>query len=126
MEMHRWGVSVLLALAISACAQTPTTTPPAGAKTWNPNYENADLLVFIQLVQEATGKTFVIDPRVQGQVTIFNSAPLNADELYKLFLATLEMNGFAAVDSDNIVHIVPSNTLNTQAPPNAQAPPHKN
>ena len=105
--MLKWGMSVCCALLINGCAQTPTPAPASQVNTWNPSYDNGDILDFIQLVQTATGKTFVVDPRVQGEVTIVNSVPLTTEALYKLFLATLDVNGYTAVEIDNIVRVIP-------------------
>jgi len=71
------------------------------------NLNNADIQAFISAVAELTGKNFVIDPRVKGQVTVVSSAPTDPDALYEVFLSVLKVNGFAAVPSGKIIKIVP-------------------
>jgi len=61
------------------------------------NVQNADIRAFIQDVSRATGRTFVIDPRVQGSVTIASGAPLAPDQMYEVFLATLRANGYVVL-----------------------------
>ena len=120
-----WMVLVVM-LTLSACAQTQTPLPQPGTpeiqryaqaneKTWTPRIQNGDLLEFVKLVQEATGKLFVIDPRVKGQVTIVNNKPLNSQQMYNLLVATLDVHGFTAVEVDNIVRIIPKPDAKTEA-----------
>ena len=40
------------------------------------NLQDADIRVFIQDVARATGTTFIIDPKVQGKVTVTSQQPL--------------------------------------------------
>ena len=71
------------------------------------NLNNADIQAFISAVAELTGKNFVIDPRVKGQVTVVSSAPTDPEALYEVFLSVLKVNGFAAVPSGKVIKIVP-------------------
>jgi general secretion pathway protein D len=71
------------------------------------NLNNADIQAFISAIAELTGKNFVIDPRVKGQVTVVSSAPTDPEALYEVFLSVLKVNGFAAVPSGKVIKIVP-------------------
>ena len=93
-------VSVLYLSALLGCAQKPTT--------WTPNYRDTDLLDFIQDVQLATGKAFVIDPRVAGKVTMTSGTPLDGEQFYQLLRRVLAQNGFVAMEANNIVRIFPA------------------
>lgn len=78
-------------------------------QTITPQFNNADLSAIIQAVQSITGKTFIVDPRVRGaNVTILSSTPMNADTFYEAFLSVLQVNGFVAVPSGNVVKIMPA------------------
>ena len=55
-----------------------------------------------------TGKNFVIDPRVQGRVTIVSKTPMSTAELYKVFLSMLQVLGYAAVPSGGVMKVVPA------------------
>jgi general secretion pathway protein D len=65
------------------------------------NLQDADIRVFIQDVARATGLTFVVDPRVQGRVTVSSQEPLSQTELFEVMLSTLRANGLVAVPSGN-------------------------
>jgi general secretion pathway protein D len=72
-----------------------------------PNYREADIRQVIEAVGEVTGRNFLVDPRVRGQITLLSFTPMTPDAFYQAFLATLEVNGFVALDSDGVVKIVP-------------------
>jgi len=84
-----------------------TGAEAAGDKSITLNLKNADLSAVISTVSEVTGKNFIVDPRVKGKVTIVSSKPLDKDALYQVFLTVLDVHGFAAVDSGDIVKIIP-------------------
>ena len=71
------------------------------------NLKDADIRTLIQTVSEYTGRNFVIDPRVKARVTVVSSKPMDKDELYQVFLSILQVHGFAAVPSGNVIKIVP-------------------
>ncbi len=56
-----------------------------------------DIRVFIADVSAATGRTFIVDPRVQGQVTVLAQQPLDERELFDVFQTTLRVHGFVAI-----------------------------
>ncbi len=103
-------VSALLGLAGASLAQTAgldIQPVPGEDKAVTLNLNNADIQAFISAVAELTGKNFVIDPRVKGQVTVVSSAPTDPDALYEVFLSVLKVNGFTAVPSGKVIKIVP-------------------
>ncbi len=61
------------------------------------NAQNADIRAFIQDVSRVTGRTFVIDPAVQGQVTIASGGALTEDQMYEVFLSTLRAHGYVVI-----------------------------
>ncbi|MDH5545714.1 MAG: type II secretion system secretin GspD [Gammaproteobacteria bacterium] len=80
-------------------------SPMASALTLN--LKGADISSVISTVAEATGKNFIIDPRVKGKVTVISSRELNKNELYQVFLAILEVHGFTAVPAGKVIKILP-------------------
>ncbi|MGA7539456.1 MAG: type II secretion system secretin GspD, partial [Steroidobacteraceae bacterium] len=73
-----------------------------------PNFKDADITQIIQAVAAATGKSFIVDPRVRAQVTMYSSAPMSPPAFYQAFLSILSVYGFIAEPSgNNIVKIVP-------------------
>lgn len=98
----------------------PVSRPPRYAhktpsRLWN--LRNADIRSVIAEVSRETGKNFIVDPRVQGKISIYSSKPLHPAEVYKVFLAALQVSGFAAVNAGKVIKIVPSINAKTLAAP---------
>ena len=82
------------------------------------NLRDADITSVISTVSEMTGKNFIVDPRVKGRVTVISSRPMEADEVYQVFLSILNVQGFAAIPGKNAIKIVPEVTAKQGAIPN--------
>ncbi|RZU36945.1 type II secretion system protein D (GspD) [Fluviicoccus keumensis] len=89
----------------------------ASAKTWKVNLKDAEISALVSEVAEITGKNFIVDPRVKGNITVISSKPLSADQVYDLFLGVLSVNGFAAVPSGNAIKLVPDVNAKQNAVP---------
>jgi len=61
------------------------------------NVRDADIRAFIQDAARVTGRTFIIDSRVQGKVSVVTDRPLTRSEYFEIFLSTLRANGLVAV-----------------------------
>ncbi|MBE8232254.1 MAG: hypothetical protein HAW67_00865, partial [Endozoicomonadaceae bacterium] len=57
----------------------------------------------------ATGKNFLIDPRVKGSINVVTSSDIDDDQLYSLFLAVLQIHGFVVIDGEDFSKILPKN-----------------
>ncbi len=79
--------------------------------------ENADIGNLIATVAEITGRNFVIDPRVTGNVTVISSQPMDAAAIYQAFLSILEVHGYAAIESGDVTRIVPGVQALQSGPP---------
>jgi general secretion pathway protein D len=77
----------------------------AQEQTWRMTAKNADINEFVSQVAEITGKTFVIDPRLKGSVTVISDTPMNKDGVYALFLSVLRLHNFTAVPSGDVIRI---------------------
>ena len=80
--------------------------PYAHAQT-TPNFREADIRKIVEAVSEVTGKTFILDPRVTAKVTILSKTPLSADAFYEAFLSILEVHGYVAITTGDIIKIRP-------------------
>lgn len=81
--------------------------PALHAESMTLNLKDADINAVISTVAEMTGKNFIVDPRVKGKVTVISARPMNADEIYQVFLSVLNVNGYAAIPGKNAIKIVP-------------------
>lgn len=97
--------------------------PQGEEQTWTVNFRDADIEELIRFVAEATGKTIIIDPAVQGTVQVISATPVGRDELYQLFLSILDVQGYSAVESSNVVRVIPAqNARTTPIPVNLDQP----
>ncbi|MEN9391249.1 MAG: type secretion system protein GspD, partial [Pseudomonadota bacterium] len=71
------------------------------------NFENADIQSVIKAISDLSGKNFVIDPRVKGTVNIVSDKPIAKVDSYKVLEAALRMQGFAAVEADGVIKVIP-------------------
>ena len=87
--MKRLPVLLAMALATAAPAQQVL------------NLRDADIRAFIQDAARVTGRTFIIDQRVQGKVSVVSERPMSKSEYFEVFLSTLRANGLVAVPTGN-------------------------
>lgn len=104
--VRRWFLVLLIAsVPFSVTAE----------ESWRINLKNADIREFITQVSAITGKSFIVDPRVKGNVTIISSSSLEADAVYQLFLSVLRVHGYAAVPSSGGVERIVQQVLAKQS-----------
>ena len=73
------------------------------------NFRDADIRSVIESVAEITGKSFVLDPRVKGKVTIIAPEAIDSDLLYQAVLSAIQVQGFQAVEDGVVTRILPFN-----------------
>ena len=73
------------------------------------NFRDADIRSVIESVAEITGKSFVLDPRVKGKVTIIAPQAIDSSLLYSAVLSAIQVQGFQAVEDGAVTRIVPFN-----------------
>jgi len=78
--------------------------------TITPNYKEADIRQIVEAVGAVTHKNFIIDPRVNAKVTMLSTTPMTPDAFYEAFLAILEVHQLAAMQSGDIIKIIPNAT----------------
>ncbi|NCZ63297.1 MAG: type II secretion system protein GspD, partial [Cellvibrionales bacterium] len=93
------GVLTLLAVAILMPA-------PSKAQEYTVNLKDTEIQEFIQFVADVTGTTIVVDPSVKGKVKVISSKPVSKSELYDLFLSILDVHGYTAVRTGNVIRII--------------------
>jgi general secretion pathway protein D len=87
-----------------------------------PNFKDADITQITEAVAAATGKNFIVDPRVRAQVTMISSTPMSPAAFYEAYLAILQVHGFIAVPAGDIIKILPD--ANARQIPSVDLPDH--
>jgi len=113
------GLAVAAPPAPSVPAAPPA--PSANEEKITVNFVNADIQSVIKTVGQNTGKNFILDPRVSGTVNIVSDQPVSKDMLYRILLSALRVQGYAAIEGDGFVKIVPEAEAKTSAVPTGEA-----
>ena len=108
MKRIRFTVFSLHALRCLTAAVLLLITPGLVAQEYTVNLKDTDIQEFIKFVADVTGTTMVVDPNVKGKVRVISSKPVTQSELYDLFLSILDVQGYTAVRSGQVVRVVPS------------------
>lgn len=124
-DMHgkrweQWAIGMTIAAVVSCLAvpqpvqpvisSIPVAHPAPKSQVWN--LKNADIRAVIQTIAVLTGKNFLIDPRVNGNVTLISQNPMTPDELYQVFLSMLHTLQLAAIPNGHVIKVVPSMDAN--------------
>jgi general secretion pathway protein D len=99
-DSQRIGLAALLVLFLLPLAHSQEATI-------TPNYREADIRQIVEAVGEVTGRNFILDPRVNAKVTMLSSTPMSPDAFYEAFLSILQVNGYIATTTGNVIKIVP-------------------
>jgi len=81
------------------------------------NFVNAEIEAVVKAISQITGKNFLIDPRVKGTINIVSGKAIPQSQAYTMLLSALRMQGFAAVENDGVVKIIPEAEAKTLAGP---------
>src|ERR1700722_8558890 len=123
--LTRIGVSAAratLACAVALLIGTAMAADAESTQRITPNFKDADITQIAEAVSAATGKNFIIDPRVRAQVTMLSSTPMSPDAFYQAFLSILQVHGFVALPAGKIIKIVPD--ANARQYPSNDLPDH--
>ena len=73
------------------------------------NYEDVDIKKVTQDIAQFSKKTIILDPRVKGKITIYSNANLNRDQVWNVYLRTIQVNGFSTISEDGFLRVIPEN-----------------
>lgn len=93
--------------AESAAASTSSSTQALGPDKVMLNFENSDISSVIKAISQLSGKNFVVDPRVKGTINIVSDKPVSKTDSYKVLESALRMQGFATVEADGVIKVLP-------------------
>ena len=73
------------------------------------NYQDVDITKVTQDISKFSKKTLILDPRVKGTISIFSDSILSSEQVWDVYLRTIQVHGFSALSDGGIVRIVPEN-----------------
>jgi general secretion pathway protein D len=76
------------------------------------NFQNVDIKEFINTVSKNLEKTIIVDPSVQGAVTIRSYEDMDKEQYYNFFLGVLQVYGFSALNmDDDVIKVIPERNI---------------
>lgn len=101
----------LLAVLMATCL----TTARAAEDKVTLNFVNSDIESTVKAVGVITGRNFVIDPKVKGNINIVSNQPVPRHLVYPILLSALRQQGFTAVENDAIIKVMPDKDAKTES-----------
>lgn len=108
-------VAAMVALLCAGWQSDAPAAAPSSTQRITTNFKEADINQVAEAVSAATGRNFIIDPRVRAQVNLISASPMTAAEFYQAFLSILQVNGFVAVPAGNVIKVIPDANVRTMA-----------
>lgn len=71
------------------------------------NFDKVDIHAVLKTIGEITGINFVVDKSVTGPITVMSPTQIRLGDLYGVLESILDVQGYAAVPSGDLVKIVP-------------------
>ncbi|WP_350576986.1 type II secretion system secretin GspD [Pseudomonas sp. HY2-MNA-CIBAN-0224] len=103
-----FGIGRLLLCSVVLSTALVQSEALADEPYWQLAMKDAELREIVQEMSSVLGATIVLDPRVQGRITVMSEAPLDREGVRELFYAVLDAHGFAVVDQGDRLLIIPA------------------
>lgn len=114
MKKFPWACVALTALSLYSSSLL--------AANFSASFKNTDIREFIDTVGRNLNKTILVDPSVQGTVSVRTYNVLSEDEYYQFFLSVLDLYGLSVIPMDNgMVKVVRSSVARTAGVPVADS-----
>ena len=98
------------AAAPAPAGQATAANPTNPASTTEPvmlNFVNADIDAVVRAIGQYTSRTFVVDPRVKGTLSLVTERPVTREQAYEQLLTALRLQGFTIVQTGNVARVLP-------------------
>ena len=92
---------------LAATALPPTAHATAALKSATLDFTDTDVESVARAMAVILGRPIVLDPRVKGKLTLYTDQAVTPKQAYAMFLSGLRGLGFAAVESNGLLKVVP-------------------
>ena len=99
-------IACLLMASMGLSAPVWAQTKPAAAPI-TLNFVNAEIEAVARTLAGLTKRSLVVDPRVKGTITLSTDKPVSAQVAWNQFLAVLRLQGFAVIETQGLLKVVP-------------------
>ena len=108
---------------VGTCLSVAGTLALADTATWQLAMSDADVRDVVREVGAILDQTIVLDPRVQGRITVLSNEPHDREGVRRLFYSVLNAQGFAAVNDGDRLLVLPASEAKVWANQQADAIP---
>ncbi|MCK9685448.1 type II secretion system secretin GspD [Scleromatobacter humisilvae] len=91
----------------TASAEDAVPTSRARGTPVTLNFVNADIEAVSRAIGAMLNRDILVDPRVKGNITVYNDKPQPLSEAYRNYLSALRGLGFTVVESGGFLKVVP-------------------
>lgn len=109
--------------SFGACLTLNCSLALAEAPTWQLAMSDADVREVVREVGAILDQTIILDPRVQGRITVLSSEALDREGIRRLFYSVLNAQGFAAVNDGHRLLVLPASEAKAWANQQVEAIP---
>jgi len=95
----------------------PAVAESAGGDAVTLNFKDADIDSVVGAFGHLLNRTFIIDPRVRGKMTLETPRPVSRAQAYRLLQSQLRSQGFAVVEAGGLTKVVPEADAKLQSSP---------
>lgn len=90
-----------------AVAPVSAAAAELGEQPVSLNFVDTEVEAVVRALSRATGRQFLVDPRVKGKLTLVSEGQVPARTAYRMLTSALRMQGFSVVDVDGVSQVVP-------------------
>lgn len=87
----------------------------AEEQQWQLAMNNAELRDVVEEMSSILGTTVILDPRVQGRITVMSQQALDREGVRRLFYSVLDAHNFTVIDQGDRILITPVTEAKTRA-----------
>ena len=108
---------------VGTCLSVAGTLALADTATWQLAMSDADVRDVVREVGAILDQTIVLDPRVQGRITVLSNEPHDREGVRRLFYSVLNAQGFAAVNDGDRLLVLPASEAKVWGEPASRRDP---
>jgi len=102
-----WTLGALTLAAALGSLPTPASAQNRATEPVTLNFVDASIEAVARTMATITGRNVVLDPRVQGNLSLSTDRPVSPSAALNQFAGALRLRGFALVEADGLYKIVP-------------------
>ncbi|MFW0758179.1 type II secretion system secretin GspD [Pseudomonas sp. H11T01] len=87
----------------------------AEQQQWQLAMNNAELRDVVEEISSILGTTVILDPRVQGRITVMSKKALDREGVRRLFYSVLDAHNFTVIDQGDRILVTPVTEAKTRA-----------